>query len=124
MTNEVLLVEDNRQLQGLEKEQFECLGFLVTAASDGCEALEIFQHDPHRFSLIFTDWEMPIMKGDELAYHIRQLNHHIPIILATGGAMVDKQIFFQLGFSSILCKPYNHQALASRVHNLISPKTI
>jgi CheY-like chemotaxis protein len=56
-------------------------GHTVVSAANGREALECFQRE--RFDLVLTDFQMPGMKGNELAMAIRELKPSQPIIMVT-----------------------------------------
>jgi len=56
-------------------------GHQVTEASNGAEALNLFT--PGEFDLVITDFEMPIMNGDELAEGIKLLAPSLPILMIT-----------------------------------------
>src|SRR5664280_2288935 len=56
-------------------------GHSVTVANDGAEALDLFTKG--NFDLVMTDFEMPVMKGDELAVRIKQLAPKQPILMLT-----------------------------------------
>ncbi|HRQ45807.1 MAG TPA: response regulator [Rhodocyclaceae bacterium] len=65
----VLLVEDNLVNQSVAVHMLERAGCDVTVASDGQEAIEMFECN--RFDLIFMDLQMPVMGGIEAARGIR-----------------------------------------------------
>jgi two-component system, sensor histidine kinase and response regulator len=65
----VLLVEDNLVNQAVAVHMLERAGCDVTVASDGQEAIEMFECN--RFDLIFMDLQMPVMGGIEAARGIR-----------------------------------------------------
>ena len=115
----ILLVEDNFRIQEIQKIQLELLGFQVIAAYHGLDALEIFQNNPDHFSLVFTDLLMPYMNGDELAHEIRQINPHVPIILATGHAEVETQHMLTDGIQAVMYKPYGLEQLVTEIDNLV-----
>jgi CheY-like chemotaxis protein len=54
---------------------------VVTEAHNGKEALELFA--PGRFDLIITDYAMPLLSGNELAFKIKQLVPTQPILMIT-----------------------------------------
>lgn len=56
-------------------------GYEVSTARNGTEALALFE--PGKFHLIFMDFEMPGMKGNELATIIKGRDPRQPIILVT-----------------------------------------
>ena len=80
----VLLVEDELLVREVAAEDLGEIGFHVTPASDGDEALEILRQG-HGFDLLFTDIRMPgQIDGWDLAREARQLIPDLKIIYATG----------------------------------------
>ncbi len=78
----ILLVEDEglvRELIGrlLAKDEHT-----VVEANNGAEAFSLFTKS--QFDLVLTDFEIPFMKGDELATRIKQLAPEQPILMITG----------------------------------------
>ena len=59
-------------------------GYEVVAASDGAEALALFQADPSRFRAILSDLCMPRLNGCELFEKARALRPDVPFVLCTG----------------------------------------
>ena len=59
-------------------------GHTIVGAADGAEGFALFK--PGRFDLVITDFEMPHMKGDELARKIKQVSPLQPILLITAYA--------------------------------------
>ena len=56
--------------------------YTVVEANNGAEALELFRKGG--FCLVMTDFEIPFMKGNELATRIKQLAPWQPILMITG----------------------------------------
>ncbi len=80
----VLLVEDELLVRELASEDLGEIGFEVTAASDGDEALGYLREGRH-FDLLFTDIRMPgATDGWLLAQEARKLLPGIRVIYATG----------------------------------------
>jgi|WetSurMetagenome_2_1015567.scaffolds.fasta_scaffold251657_2 CheY-like chemotaxis protein len=59
-------------------------GHQVQAVNSGREALALFEKD--KFDVVFMDYSMPEMKGDELAIAIKTLAPSQPVIMVTGNA--------------------------------------
>lgn len=77
----ILLVEDERVTR-------EALNLLllqddhtVVEANNGAEALSLFRAG--RFDLVITDYEIPFIKGNELAAQIKRLAPRQPILMIT-----------------------------------------
>ena len=69
----------------LEKKYFESVGFKVTLASNGREALELLLEKPSKYDLVVSDIVMPIMDGYELVKNmkINSLLMKIPVVALT-----------------------------------------
>lgn len=71
----ILLVDDDRQNSLLLKRFLELEGYVVTYASDGAAAWEMYkQQHP---DLILLDVNMPGMNGFELAQKIREIDSEV-----------------------------------------------
>ena len=80
-------------------------GHQVETASGGTEALTRF--DPEKIQIVFTDFAMPGMKGDELAQKIKARSPATPIILLTAFPPPTKPAAIDL----VLTKPFMLQSL-------------
>lgn len=101
----VLLVEDNPSVAEVCGEMLEQLGYSVTRASNGLEALEAIEHNG--IDLMFSDIVMPgKFDGIDLARQVRRLRPELPILLTTGYSGARKSEF------PILRKPYHIQELS------------
>jgi two-component system chemotaxis sensor kinase CheA len=81
----LLVVEDTPFFRHLEKSYFESVGFKVTQASNGKEALDMLRERPKYFHLVVSDIVMPIMDGYELVQNIKENPEleHLPVIALT-----------------------------------------
>lgn len=91
-------------------------GHSVTEASDGAEALDLFTKG--QFDLVATDFEMPVMKGNELAVRIKKLAPTQPILMVTAHEK-------RLGDSEnpvdgILSKPFTLDNLRGAIAKVLS----
>lgn len=113
----ILLVEDDLQVRKVSKRQLEMLGYCVTEASNGQEALEFLKRFPE-IDLLLTDVIMPGgMSGRELAQKSRILRPGLPIIFAsgyTGNAIVNNEN--RDVEELILTKPYFRSQLADKIY--------
>jgi CheY-like chemotaxis protein len=78
----ILLVDDERLVREMIRLLMGQVGFTVVEANNGAEALGLFAQG--RFDLVVTDYEMPFIKGNELAAKIRQMSPRQPILMMTG----------------------------------------
>ncbi len=112
----VLLVEDNPVNREVSTGMLELLGYHVTVAEDGQQAVAASAIES--FDLILMDCQMPVMDGFMATARIRdreQQTHaaRIPIIALTANAMDgDRERCLAAGMDDYLSKPFSQQALA------------
>lgn len=105
----VLVAEDNDANQELIKIILERYGLTYRIASNGLEALELYQSES--FDLILMDQQMPLMNGNEatasiLAYERENRQGHIPIVALTANVIKgSREHSLQNGYDAFLGKP-------------------
>jgi CheY-like chemotaxis protein len=80
----ILVVDDEPEVCHAVKLLLNFDGHIVETASSGTDALAMFETG--KFDLIITDFEMPNMKGDELAAAIKARAPNQPIVMITAYA--------------------------------------
>jgi PAS domain S-box-containing protein len=78
----ILLVEDDAAVRAALAHRLERLGFAVTSATSGAEALQTVEQ--RTFDLVLTDSVMPGISGPELIEHLRAARPELRIILMSG----------------------------------------
>jgi DNA-binding response OmpR family regulator len=81
MRKKLLIVEDEKNLCLLYKEELTKAGYRVTAVTDADTALK--KISKQTFDLIITDIRMPVKNGIELITQIMALRKDVPIIINT-----------------------------------------
>ncbi|HUD98567.1 MAG TPA: response regulator [Bryobacteraceae bacterium] len=79
---EILLVDDNKQGLIARKSLLQELGYNISTATNGDEALELLAKQ--NFDVVVTDFKMPRMDGIELIKRIRSSQAGARIILLSG----------------------------------------
>lgn len=80
----VLLVCHNRSGLAARKAVLEELGYRITPAANGEEALELFEKA--KYDLVITDYRMGRIDGIELIRRIRGIDERAKVILLSGHA--------------------------------------
>ncbi|SEM50104.1 Signal transduction histidine kinase [Luteibacter sp. UNCMF331Sha3.1] len=109
-TATILTVDDDDLVRMTTVEMLEDLGYSVTAARSGAEALKLLEEGC--VDLVITDHAMPQMTGAQLAATLHERYPTLPVIMATGYA--DLPAGQPLGLPR-LAKPYSQQSLADIV---------
>ena len=78
----ILLVDDEQQVRESVRLLLARDEHTVVEANNGAEAFSLFTTG--QFDLVVTDFEIPFMKGNELAARIKQLAPRQPILMITG----------------------------------------
>jgi two-component system response regulator MtrA len=82
----LLCVDDDAAILAVTAALLERKGFSVIVALDWRQAIEAFRSNP--VDLVILDYEMPELKGHEVAIMIRSVNADIPLILHSGAANI------------------------------------
>jgi len=77
----ILLVDDAPDVLSIHQAMLQRLQHVIVTASNGQQALELFQSSSEPFDLVITDYRMPKMNGVELADAIWANNADIPILI-------------------------------------------
>ncbi len=110
----ILLVEDNPFSRELLKKALARLGYPVSEAKNGKEALDQLQS--RSFRLIFMDLLMPGMDGFETIRRIRRMGVRTPIIIASSmDDKQDRQQCLEAGGNDFLPKPFDLKAIENLV---------
>jgi putative two-component system response regulator len=116
----ILVVDDDRFAQRLMQDMLVPLGYAVSVAGNGQEALEAARRNRPR--LILLDVVMPVMDGFEACRQLKAdpVTAHIPVVLVTSLEGRESKIRgLAVGASDFLAKPVDEAELALRVKNLL-----
>ncbi|MCK4773612.1 MAG: PAS domain S-box protein, partial [Candidatus Krumholzibacteria bacterium] len=105
-TEHVLFVDDETVILDLGRRMLERLGYRVTTASNGDEAVRIITANPAAFDIVVSDQTMPRKTGLILAEEIRWIRRDLPVILMTGFSdKITPEKLAELDVSSLVMKP-------------------
>lgn len=109
----ILIVDDEASIRRILETRFKMLGYDTATASDGEEALQIFeQFQP---DLLILDIMMPRLDGYGVTKELRKA-HDIPIIILTALGDVSERITgLELGADDYVVKPFSPKELEARV---------
>ncbi len=116
----LLFVDDASDIRQMYHFFFDTLFKSVYEASDGDEALEIFNNSDNKIDLILTDQSMPVMNGIDMIREIRKSDSKIPIILVTATKEQDDLIdAINLNVTNFIEKPIRYDDIINAVENAI-----
>lgn len=107
----VLVVDDESQIREGLAHSLSDLGFDVTQAGTGEEALAIIKSNPD-LEFLLTDYRMPGMDGLELLRESKKISPELSVVLMTAYGSVNHAIeAIQNGADNYLCKPFSFKDL-------------
>jgi len=110
----ILLVEDDKTLNFIIKDNLEQAGYVVTSVMDGDAASKTFVAG--KFSLCLLDVMLPKKDGFTLAKEIRELDDHVPIIFVTAKSMTEDKITgLTIGGDDYITKPFSMEELLLKI---------
>jgi PAS domain S-box-containing protein len=119
----ILVVDDEIQLANIAKRILESQGYEVTVCNGSHQALDVFKSDPERFSLVITDYTMPVMTGLELGQEMLKINAALPVIMCTGySEALSADSVKEAGLKDFLIKPISPDALTESVRKILKKK--
>ncbi|HPF60107.1 MAG TPA: ATP-binding protein [Candidatus Competibacteraceae bacterium] len=80
----VLLVDDEESVRSLGTRMLERIGFQSLVATDGQEALELYEARSKDIVLVLLDLTMPCMDGEEAFQHLRKINSKVRVVMTSG----------------------------------------
>jgi len=120
MTKKILIVEDEPILREIMKDYFLEDGYEVLEASDGKQALALFEE--HEANLIILDIMLPELDGWSVCKRIRKTSN-VPIIMLTARSDEDDTLMgFELGADDYVTKPYSPPILLARAKRLLESR--
>jgi signal transduction histidine kinase/CheY-like chemotaxis protein len=112
----ILLVDDEELVRRTAAATLEHLGYTILEATNGEEAIEVFQRNSSRIALVILDLSMPVMDGEEALKRLKSIKPDVAIFLSSGFSETEAARRFQsTGPATFLQKPYTAQHLAELV---------
>ena len=115
---ELLVVDDEPFLCDAVAASLRFLGFMVTTAQDGAQALRLARD--RRFDLLVLDVMLPRVDGFEIVRRLRRDGSRVPVIFLTArDTQADKVAGLTLGGDDYMTKPFGLEELAARVSTVL-----
>ncbi len=111
-----LIVDDSRVIRKVSRRIVESLGYTVTEAENGEEALARCRAAMP--DLVITDWNMPVMEGIEFVATLRQIPSACQpkvVFCTTNGGAKDIHKGIEAGADEYVIKPFDEAALLGKL---------
>ncbi len=115
----ILIVDDEKQICELLKQNLEFAGYDCVVAYDGDEALQKLSRSD--FDLCLLDVMMPFTDGFTALAEIRRRGYTIPVIMLTARGEENDRVFgLEQGADDYVTKPFSPRELAARIKAVLS----
>jgi DNA-binding response OmpR family regulator len=117
----VLVVDDEKMIRSLLKMSLQRMGYEVTTADDGAEALDLFQTE--QFDLVLLDILMPKVDGFTVCSELRR-DSDVPIVMLTALNRPDDIVRgLELGADNYITKPFTFKEVEARIRAILRRTT-
>ncbi|MFM2081810.1 MAG: hypothetical protein RL380_501 [Verrucomicrobiota bacterium] len=114
-----LVVDDEPLVCNAVKMLLQVDGYEVATADGGEAALKIFAAG--KFQVVLVDFEMPVMKGDQLAARLKELAPRQPVVMLTAhGEMLRASGRPLTGVDEMVDKPFRLETLRAGMARAIA----
>ena len=116
--HKMLIVDDEQRLREGLRDYAEFMGYSVTEASDGMEAVMTVRDND--FDIIIMDVMMPRLDGFTACKEIRKIKDIPILMLSARSEEYDKLYGFELGIDDYVAKPFSPKEVLARVQAIIN----
>ena len=119
---EILVADDEPAVAMAIKSALKFCGYAVLTVPDAEQALECVRAEPHRFSLVLTDHNMPGLGGIALVNALRASGYPGRIVILSAYLSREVEMEYEaVGVDQILSKPFNIQRLRETMERALNP---
>lgn len=116
----ILVVDDEENIREAARQVLEHFNYQVLLASNGVEAIEIYQQRQGAVDVVLTDMNMPVMDGPSTIAALREINPRLPIIGTSGlddhGSITGST---RGGLRWFIAKPYSTETLLQIIRDAL-----
>lgn len=122
--NKAMIVDDSRAMRMILRKMLGELGYDASEAANGQEALQRLEQEAVPPSLMFVDWNMPVMCGIDMVKAVRADARYAAVTLIMVTTETDIQHIseaLEAGANEYVMKPFTKEAIEDklRVLNLV-----
>ncbi|MEP5765428.1 MAG: response regulator transcription factor [Halieaceae bacterium] len=117
MNQDILIIDDDRELCQLLQDFLQLEGFSTSAIHDGAEAIELCKG--REFDAIVLDVMLPRVQGFDVLRRLREFCTTPVIMLTARGEETDRIVGLEMGADDYLPKPCNPRELTARLRAIL-----
>jgi two-component system chemotaxis response regulator CheY len=113
-----MVVDDSKAIRMLLGRTLKEIGYEVTEAGNGREALRLIERDKASLNLVLADWNMPEMNGLELLKLVRHdpaLDSLVVVMVTTETEIDQMAAALEAGANEYIMKPFTKEILVGKL---------
>jgi PAS domain S-box-containing protein len=119
----VLLVDDEESILDVCKEILNILGYNVLSASNGKDALKIYEMNKGRIDLVMLDMIMPGLSGGDTYDALKLIDPEVKVMLSTGYSVSEQaKKIMDKGCQALIQKPFLINDLSQKIKEVLDSK--
>jgi CheY-like chemotaxis protein len=116
----VLLVDDEDQILDVERDILSSLGYTVLVATNGKQAIKLYETNHDKIDIVLLDMIMPGMGGGEIYDALRKIKSDVKVLLCSGYSEGGQAAeILQRGCAGFIQKPFNVSELSEKLREII-----
>jgi DNA-binding NtrC family response regulator len=116
----ILIIDDNEDVLSTLYQFLSHKKYQVVSATNGLDALKLFEAEKNGFDLIITDLVMPSISGVAIIAIVKERNPDIPIIAITGWGEHPEALATEAKADAVLEKPFELITLEKLMTKLLT----
>jgi len=122
-SGKILLVDDEPMIREVLKEFLRTLGYESESASNGREALRLYEEKWQTIDLVILDMLMPEMDGGMVFEAMKRINPDVKAVLASGHSLEGRgEEIMRMGCDGFIQKPFDLGELSTLIQETLSPQ--
>ena len=122
-TETVLLVDDEEAIRQVGQELLEAMGYEVLLASNGEEAIELYEKRSDDIDIVLLDIVMPHMGGGATYERMKAINPDVKVLLLSGYSIDGEATdIMKRGCNGFIQKPFTMKELSGRIREIVEKR--
>jgi len=116
----ILVVDDEDSIRHMAERVLDHAGFSCLCASNGFEAIDLFEQHQDKIDCVLLDLRMPLISGEDTLKRLRLIDDQVKVVLASGNFDPDEAI--KLKVCELVQKPYSMQTITKALSDAIGKR--
>lgn len=119
----ILVVDDEEVMRHTADAILKKCGYEILTASDGEQALRIFEQRHAEIKGVLLDLVMPKKSGEQVYLEMKKIDSRVKVIMASGFKQDERVVFaMEQGVNAFIQKPYTLEKLAQVIHDVFNAR--